>query len=346
MTRRLLTVAVAACATTPARPIPLAVLIDGDRAAVGKVSTIDGLDLHEVTLPAPQPPPSDDTNVAITRARTAFAGGEFSSCREALATVDLVHVLARGDRNLASRALVLGAACAWPDKAGAEATANRLAGFGLDLPDMTVTPEIDRMLGTAITAAGAAPRHSLAVAGVVGAQLSIDGRAGDCALPCTVDVAPGDHVLAVVADGYAPASRLVRSPDVDHVTVAEEPANSELAARQWRTRLGRGLPATDAVGVTLLAKLAGGSRIAYLHGDAAITAALVVDGKLVASTTAGHGDATDAIRELAYDGGVLHRPSVFQRPWFWIATAGAAIVIAGAIVAITYKPDPTTVLSF
>ena len=324
----------------------MAVLIDGDRAAAGPVSKVDGLDLHEVTLPAPQPPATDDTNVAITRARTAFAGGEFSSCREALAKIDLVQVLARGDRNLASRALVLGAACAWPDKEGAQATANRLAGFGLDLPDMTVTPEIDRMLGAAITAAGAAPRHALAVDGVVGAQLSIDGRAGDCALPCTVDVAPGDHVLAVVADGYAPASRLVRTPDVDRVTLAEEPANTELAARQWRTRVGRGLPATDAVGVALLAKLATGSRIAYVHGDEAVSAALVVDGKLVASTTRGHGDASGAIRELAYDGGVLHRPSVFQRPWFWIATAGAAIVIAGAIVAVTYQPDIKTVASF
>jgi hypothetical protein len=66
----------------------------------------------------------------------------------------------------------------------------------------------------------------------------------------------------------------------------------------------------------------------------------------VASTTRGHGDATGAIRELAYDGGVLHRPSVFQRPWFWIAAAGAAIVIAGAIVAVTYKPEPVTGLSF
>jgi hypothetical protein len=210
---------------------------------------------------------------------------------------------------------------------------------------MTVTPEIDRLLGDAIRAAGTAPRHPVAIAGVVGARLAIDGRPGDCTLPCTVDLAPGDHVLAVAADGYAPAVSLVRTPDIDHITIAQEPATTELAARQWRARLGRGLPATDAVGVALLAKL-GGTRIAYLHGDRQLTTALVVDGKLVATDTRARGDAIGAVQEVAYDGHVLHRPSVFQRPWFWIATAGAALAIAAAIVAITYKPNPMTEPTF
>jgi hypothetical protein len=33
---------------------------------------------------------------------------------------------------------------------------------------------------------------------------------------------------------------------------------------------------------------------------------------------------------------------VWQRPWFWIAVAGVAVVAAGTIVAVTYTPSIRT----
>jgi hypothetical protein len=341
---RLLLVVLAGCATAPAHPIPIAVLVDGDRAGIGDVSphAVAGLELHDVALPAPSPPAPDDAAAVIARARSGFAGGDFDACRGELGNVEVGMLLARNERGLAARALVLGAACAWPDRAGAEMQAGKLASFGLELPDMTVPAELERLLGAAITAAGKAPRAPLAVTGVVGARLAIDGRPGGCALPCTVDVAPGDHVVAVEADGYMPAWRLVRSPDVATVALAQDAASPQLAALQWRARIGRGLPATDATGAALVARLAGDRRVAVLHGDTSLTAAMVVDGALAASVTRPRGDAPTALRELAYDSGVLHRPSIYQRPWFWIAVSGAVVAIAGAIVIVEYQPEIRT----
>jgi hypothetical protein len=31
------------------------------------------------------------------------------------------------------------------------------------------------------------------------------------------------------------------------------------------------------------------------------------------------------VREFAYDAGILQRPRVWQRPWFWIAVTGATL---------------------
>jgi hypothetical protein len=101
------------------------------------------------------------------------------------------------------------------------------------------------------------------------------------------------------------------------------------------------LPATDAVGVALIARLAGTPRIAFVHADGKLTGAMIVDGRLAATDNADVNNAPGLVRELAYDAKLLRRPSVFQRPWFWIATSGAAIVIAGAIVYVALRDTPT-----
>ena len=53
----------------------------------------------------------------------------------------------------------------------------------------------------------------LSIDGVSGARLVVDGRDAGCAVPCTIDLRPGDHVVAVTADGYLPASKQIRVPD-------------------------------------------------------------------------------------------------------------------------------------
>jgi cytochrome b subunit of formate dehydrogenase len=52
------------------------------------------------------------------------------------------------------------------------------------------------------------------------------------------------------------------------------------------------------------------------------------------------------VRELAYDAGLLRRPHVWQRPWFWIAVTGVTLALSGAIVYAVYEPDVQTMVSF
>jgi hypothetical protein len=341
-------VVAAGCATTPAHPIPLAVIVDGDRSALGTLPTAsDGLELRTVARPTPAAVPRDDTTAIVATARTAYASGDFDACRAALASVDVPRLLAAEQRVLVARALALDAACAWgaTNKTAAIADAGRLAAFGLDLPDLAVSPDVERVLGEAITGAGNAGRAALAIDGRPGARVAVDGRSAHCTLPCTVELVSGEHVVAVKLEGYAPAWRIARVPDVARVALEQTEATPELAAEQWLVRVGLGMPPADATGAALLGRFAG-PRVAYVFGDRELSGALAVDGKLAAHDTQARGHGEALVRELAYDGGVLHRPSIVQRPWFWIAVTGAAIVLAGAIIAATYQPPIHTTAGF
>jgi hypothetical protein len=342
--------ALAGCAATPLHPIPVAVLVDGDLPAASPLpkTAVAGLELRPIALPAPAAAVADDDAAIITRARKAYGQGDLDACRADLARVDVTKLLAAGDRGLASRALTFTAACASSALAKTEAAtaADRFASFGLELPDSVVSPDVEQLIGNAIARAGAAKRHPLAVTGEIGARLSIDGRPAGCALPCTIDLGPGDHVVAVDADGFQPAVRTLRIPDVATIAVAQQPASPELAARQWRARLGHGFPGADLVGAALIGRFAGERRVAFVHAGASLTGALVVDGKSLASAERDRGDPAGLVRELAYDGKILHRPAVWQRPWFWIAVSGAAVVLAGGIVAVTYQRPIHTSVGF
>ena len=90
----------------------------------------------------------------------------------------------------------------------------------------------------------------------------------------------------------------------------------------------------------LLALALAEPRIAYLAGT---TGVLIVDGTLRAT---GSGKSPALLRELAYDGGLLQRPKVWQRPWFWIVVAGATAVVSGAVIYTTYQPEIETMVRF
>jgi hypothetical protein len=341
--------ACAACAAGPAHPIPIAIFVEGEPAAA-RLPVVDGLAPHALVVP-PSPPaePAErpETARALARARKAYAAGDFELCRAALAPIEVPRMLAAGARDAAARALAFDAACAWGEQAEvtARGIAARLAGYGLAPPDASIAPDIEAILGDALVAAGNARVRSVAVRGEAGARLGVDGRPPVCALPCTVDLVPGDHVLAVTADGFADAYRELRVPEVTEVALVQVAASPALAAAQWRARAGRGLPSTDAIGARLIAQLGGERRIAVLHLGDPLTGVMIVDGALAARTTAPRGDDAGLVRELAYDAGVLHRPAVWQRPWFWIAVAGVAIGVATAIAVLTYQPSMHTSLA-
>lgn len=323
----------------------MAVIVEGDVGALG-ATAVDGLDLQALDVPGPPAPPPDETTPVLVRARAAYAGGDNEGCRGEVGKIDVAKLLAGGARSLAARAITLEAACAVQGLgvADARAAAARIAGFGLELPDTMVAPDAEKLIGDAIVAAGKAPRTPLAVAGEPGARIAIDGRAAGCAAPCTVDLPPGDHVVAVEADGFAPAYKVVRTPDTRELRVAQAPAAPELAAQQWRARVGRGLPATDPVGASLVGRLAGTPRVAFVQGGAMLTGTLVVDGVVRARGERRPGDPAALVRALAYDAGVLKRPPLWRRPSFWIAVSAATLAVSAVVVLKVYEPEVTTMV--
>ncbi|MBA2538198.1 MAG: hypothetical protein H0V17_01060 [Deltaproteobacteria bacterium] len=333
----------AACAPMPKHPIAVAVIVEGERDSALPEASVAGLALHPISL-APEPAATNDgAAAALAKARSAYATGNHDACRTEIAKLDVPQLLAAGNRAAAARALALDTACAYQGLAQDDAVraAARLAAFALDLPADAVAREAEELIIAAIGKASAAARARLQVTGELGARVAVDGNPAMCVVPCPLDLAPGDHVIAVEADAFEPAWKLVRVPDVATVAMAQQKATAVRASSQWRARIGRGLPATDDTGATLLALAAREPRIAYLHAG---RGTLIVDGKLRAS-----GSDTDAprlMRELAYDGGLLQRPKVWQRPWFWIAVTGITAVAAGAVIYVTYEPEIQTMVTF
>jgi hypothetical protein len=320
-------------------------LVDGEPVTLAPTA-VAGLEVQPLALPAPGVPPVDTSAPIIASARKAYGRGDWATCLSEIRRVDLVNLLASEHRDLAARALTFEIACHFEgSKADAQASATRFASLGLDVPGDFLPIEVEQLMTTTITRTET-KLHPLAVAGELGARLSVDGRAAACTLPCTIDLPAGDHVLAVTADGFAPASRMVRVPGEPRATLAQQPASVELAGQQLRARLARGLPATDATGVSLLARLAGQPNVAIVHADKRLHGALIVDGVLRAHADRDRDDAPALMRELAYDAHVLQRPRVWQRPWFWIAVTGATLAVSGAVVYFTYTPDTRTKVGF
>ncbi len=331
------------CAATSEHPISIAVVVDGQQA-LSALPRVAGLELSRVEMPSPLAAPTDTSAGVIATARSAYASGELDSCRQQLATLDVPQLLADRQRATAARALVLEIACAWgaTDRGTARAQARRFAAYGLELPDLAISPDVEREIGAAITAVGKTRRLPMEVSGVIGARLSVDGRDPQCTLPCTVDVSPGEHVMLVDADGYQPAVRTVRVESALQLAVNQVAATSALAAQQWSKRTARGNAAADSTGARLLAAVAQKPRVVYLHAGTTIAGTMIVDGTPAATGVRARGEAGLLIRELAYDAGVLRRPSVWQRSTFWIAASGVVLVAAIVTVALVYEPDRQT----
>jgi len=81
----------------------------------------------------------------------------------------------------------------------------------------------------------------------------------------------------------------------------------------------------------------------HLYGGTRVTGTLIVDGEIRAT---GEGTAPSLVRELAYDGRLLERPAIWQKPSFWIATSVAVAIVATAIIYAVYEPDVESKLRF
>ncbi len=347
-----------ACARArPVAPLTLAVLIDGEPTTAAAVAgdldngELPGFTLRRVELPRPRPTPIDRTAAAVAAARAAYLErGDFEACVTSLEPVGVPPLLASGRRDLAARVLVWRAACAWGRMARAEteSIAAQLAGFGLELPPDAgaVTPDVEAVLVAALDRAGATPRVPLTVAGHAGAGLGVDGRPAECVLPCTVEVTPGDHVVAVDADGFEPLWRLVRAPAAAPFTPALAPAAPALAVVQWRARTGRGLRPDDDDGLALVARAVEARRVLYLGVGARLRGALIVDGVVKARGERPPRQALALARDLTVRGGLVDRVPLHRRPRFWLAIGAAALVAATITAAILIEPEIHTEVGF
>jgi hypothetical protein len=348
--------AVVACGAPSRPPVGLTVVVDGAAADTARADvTRDGLSgfaVRTVELPRSlDAEPPDPIAPVIAAARVAYQDrGDFAACRAAIDPIDVPSLLAAGRREQAARVLVWRAACAWSGLARADATAaaDQLGQFGLELPGDTgaVIQDVENALIDAVKRAAKAERVALRIAGTDG-RVILDGKPTGCTLPCTLDVARGDHVVAVEADGSAPAWKLVRAPAAGAIEIPLVRASPTEAGAQWRSRIGRGLPAADDIGLRLIARAAGDVRVAYVDaGRTSVRGALVVDGAVKARGTRDDGDVAGLLGDLTVRGGLVEPVPLVRQPRFWIVLTLGVATAAAITTLLVFEPQTNTGVEF
>ena len=195
-------------------------------------------------LPRATAPQTDDSSL-LSAARQKYVNGDFAGCLQSLGADSLLpQLLGAGRRELAARVLFWRVACRFGSGALPKATdeAREFAALGLEVPAdaAEATPEVESLLGRAIKEAAGARKLTLArstrrrcVRGV-----SLDGRSGACVTPCALEVLPGEHLIALDAEGYLPVTRAVTVHEPTKVKLEATPAPPEVAAAQWSARYG------------------------------------------------------------------------------------------------------------
>lgn len=325
----------------------------------------DSFDLRFGELPlasAAQPTPDSEIDLRLSAARRQYVDANFAPCIATLSSDAMVHdLLARGRRLEAARVLLWRAACrVGQGKLGeARGDAAALVAFALDVPPdvAAVSPEVEHVFTEAERAVEGKPRAALKISLAAGGRgrVAVDGRPDACVAPCTVDLLPGDHVLRMEADGFAPDVKVARVPGPDAAfTLA--PAPPELAAHQWSTRYGRGPALDSAPSLGLLATATRSRSLALLTVEAGrqklLRGVLALDGEVAARSErpiegAADDEAPALVRDLLVRGKLLEpAPPIWHKPAFWIVVGSATVVAAGVTALILYKPPVQTTVHF
>ncbi len=330
----------------------------------------DRLELTFADLPnlPPEVTGTVDVEARLARARKAYIGADFTPCLDQVGDDALVpDLLGHGHRLLAARVLFWRIACrvgtGTPHAALADARA--FATLRLEVPpDVEATaPDVEAVLADAERAADDAARVSLVIDAdsSTGAHtvVALDGRENQCATPCTLDVPPGDHVVRVEADGFAPDWRLVRAT-VGGVKVGFNlsAAPSELAARQWTAHYAQSASIDSPPSLAVRAAATHSRNLVVITADPTgghtfLRAVLALDGSLTTraerAVDAGNLDrqAPALLRDLLERGQLLEPPApLWKRPLFWTAVGVAAAAAVGITALILYQPPVHTTVSF
>ncbi|MCC6996274.1 MAG: PEGA domain-containing protein [Deltaproteobacteria bacterium] len=288
----------------------------------------------------------------LAAARQAYVDADVTRCLELLAGDRHLTLLAQARAAEAARVLFWRLACdvAAGDDLAASADAGNFAAMGLSVPPDAdvISPEVEARI------AAAAPRqqHTLTIASSsTGARVLVDGRWRGCVTPCKLDVAAGDHVIAVEADGFMPASRILRVDTASTVEFDLAPASPTVAAQQWLRRHGAG----DLEGTTALNLLAIAVRARTMvllvvdrRERGRLRGVLTSDGLVLARGEASWGSAQprDLVRDLLLRAQLLAPPPLYKRAGFWVGLGAAAAVAAGITAALLFEPEVETTVRF
>ena len=301
----------------------------------------------------------------LASARTNYINANFSACSQDLAdSQHVTRLLAERHRELAARLLFWQVACAVGSgkERTAQALATSFASAGLQPPAAieTVSPEVEALLARASRAVSEEKPGTLSVtADVEDAVVHIDGRKDVCKIPCQVDLARGDHVIAVSADGYQDSWRgtnVGRSSTLSFTLVAASP---DEASRQWVARYGSHSSIDSTPSVRLLARSIRNRRVVLVTAERrkdsiVVRGAIAIDGNVAgraerAATSDGElaAVAEGLLRDLLIRGNVLESaPPLHKRASFWLSVGGAAAVATAVTMFFLIEPPRDTSVRF
>jgi hypothetical protein len=365
---RALALTAALCATASAAEAPrVTLIVVGAEAARVETAMAASRDLPvELVighLPRAMAAPTDRSSL-LSSARQKYVDGDFAACLQSLGADALVpQLLAARRRDLAARVLFWRIACRVGSGALPAATieARGFAALGLEVPAdaAEATPEVESLLGQAIKEAAGARKLTLAVdAPPLRASVALDGRSGACTTPCALELLPGEHLLALDAEGYLPVERLLTVSGPMQVKLDATPAPPEVAAAQWSARYGGSPWLYSEPSTRLLARAIAARRLVLVNvegaGELRLRGTLATDGTVRAQTErtarAGNLDAESRrlLRDLLVSGKVFEPAKpIYKRAVFWVPLAlavGAAVVSAS--IAATLAPDIHTRVGF
>jgi hypothetical protein len=296
------------------------------------------------------PAPAADRSSLVPAARQKYVNGDFAGCLESLNSDGLIpELLAAGRRELAARVLFWRVACRVGSGALPAATDEALhfASLGLEVPAdaAEATPEVESLLGRALKEA--AGRHKLTLevdTPPVRAGISLDGRRGACVTPCSLEVLPGEHVIALDAEGYLPVMRTVAVKERTQVKLEVTTAPPEVAAEQWSARYGSSPWLYSEPSTRLLARAIAARRLVLINAEGAgelrLRGSLATDGTVSAQAerAARRGtldvEARRLLRDLLVSGKVFEPAKpIYKRAVFWVplVLAVSAAVISASI---------------
>ncbi|MBW2734332.1 MAG: PEGA domain-containing protein [Deltaproteobacteria bacterium] len=293
----------------------------------------------------------------LERLRALYLEADFLGClarmqRSALAPDDL---LARGLRNAAAKAAILGAACA--HDAGDADLAKRLLTrvFEAELPTDALKdakPVVQKMMEGIQLVGQKAARHGLVLKTLPKeAHVTIDGSPRPCPRsPCRSALRSGRHVIVFSKLGYL-SRRLIIDLDQDQQRkVSLDPAPAEKALSQLSAYLAEG-EALDGVEVGATAADAFRARVVVLvQSRRRRLAASLYDrklGRIVARAGLSEepGVLEKAVRMVIEEWRTKVEPTpLWKRPLFWGITVGAAAATALTVFFITRPTEKRYVL--
>jgi hypothetical protein len=352
-------------------PPRIAVVIAGSEAARAELERgLAGqsdlpVELRVSAAPNAASAPSDESALAkrLSDARTSYIAADFERCLAQLpGDAELTAVLGRRERTLAARALLWRTACESGRGATADAqrAAQTLALMGFELPpDVgSVSPEVERLLTDSLSALQRAPRVPLRVESRgEAAEVFVDGRPQGCLTPCTLEVAPGEHVIALSADGLTPlVTRTTVRRNAPALALSPELASPELARAQWSRRQAARKELDDGASLRLLSRAVPAQKLVLIQAETvqgeriALRGAYAIDGQVAARAGSEpvalddlSSEGSSLVEELLVRGNTLARPRpLWKNPWLWVAVGVGAAAAATATALLLQEPEQRT----